>query len=170
VFTNPDIAVNVIFGSASLFYDSQIRFAAFSYQLYPKSVFVLSYNLSPALDQLIVRIGNGDGNDFSNGKTGLRDDEQTGPAVIFEPSFLESVFCDDKDLPRVRPPLVFPLVDVAFSARYRHFLFLYANICFLPRHLYPAHVIKQKMYQLFKTRKNLFFVNAQHIFHLITFS
>jgi hypothetical protein len=73
-------------------------------------------------------------------------------------------------LPRVRPPLVFPLVDVAFSARYRHFLFLYANICFLPRHLYPAHLIKQKMYQLFKTRKNLFFVNAQHIFHLITFS
>ena len=121
MFCNPDIAVNVIFGSVSLFDDPQIRFAAFSYQLYPEPVFVLSYNLSPALDQLVVRIGNGDGNDFSNRKTGLRDDEQTGPAIIFEPSFLEPVFCDDKDLPRVRPPLVYPLVNVAFSASYRHF-------------------------------------------------
>jgi len=121
MFCNPDIAVQDIFGSASLFYDSQIRFAAFSYQLYPESVFILSYNLSPALDQLVVRIGNGDGNDFSNGKTGLCDDEQTGPAIIFEPSFVKPVFCDDKDLPRVRPPLVDPLVDVAFSDSYRHY-------------------------------------------------
>lgn len=157
---NPDISVNVIFGSTSLFYDSQIRFAAFSYQLHSEPVFVLSHNSSPALDQLVVRIRYGDGNDFSNGKTGLRDDEQTGPAIIFEPSFVEPVFCNDKDLPRVRPPLVDPLVNVAFSASYRHFLFLYANICFLPRHPYPAHVIKQKMCQLFKTRADLFSIAA----------
>ena len=141
MFSNPDIAVNVISGTVSLFYDSQIHFAAFSYQLNAESVFVLSYNLSPAFDQLVVRIGNGDGNDFSDGKTGLRDDEQTGPAIIFEPSFLEPVLCDDKDLPRVRSPLVGPLVDVAFSARYRHFLFLCANICVSPRYPYPTHII-----------------------------
>ena len=160
MFFNPGIAVNVIFDSASLFYNSQIRFAAFSYQLYPEPVFILSYNLSPAFDQLVVRMRNGDGNGFSNGKTGLRDDEKTGPAIIFEPSFVEPVFCNDKDLPRVRPPLVDPLVDVAFSASYRHFLFLYANICFLPRHLYPAHVIKQKLCQSSKTRADLSSVNA----------
>jgi hypothetical protein len=63
----PDIAVNALFGFAFLLYDPQIRFAAFPYQCYAESVFVLSYNLSPALDQLVVLIGNGDGDDFSNG-------------------------------------------------------------------------------------------------------
>ena len=144
---NSDIAVNFLFGSVSLFYDSQIHFAAFSHQLNAESVFVLSYNLSPAFDQLVVRIGNGDSDDFSDGKTDLRDDKQTGPAIIFEPSFLEPVLCDDKNLPRVRPPLVYPLVHVAFSICYRHFLFLCANIFFLPRLPYPTHDILQKMCQ-----------------------
>ena len=163
---NPDIAVNFLFGAVFLFYDSQIRFAAFSYQLYPEPVFVLSYNLSPAFDQLVVRIGNGDGDDFSNGKTGLRDDEQTGPAIIFEPSLLEPVLCDDKNLPRVRSPLVYPLVNVTFSTSYRHCLFLYANICFLTRSVYPSFFMQKKC-QLYIALTDLFSVKAQHIFQLI---